>query len=196
MRSGDVTNLAFAPLLVLRGLAPDRDTVDADVARWVQRHSLGDLRPSAAFVRVARAWPEFRSVLYMRLRHGSLAARVVGRVLSAVYRPMPLLVFQTSRIGPGLFVEHGFATVVSAHEIGEGCQINQQVTVGWTGRGKPRIGSHVEIGAGAKVLGPVTVGDCAWIGANAVVVRDVPAGMTAVGVPAQMRPHGAEPDGS
>ena len=71
--------------------------------------------------------------------------------------------------------------------IGVNCLIHQQVTIGVSGnRGVPRIGGHVDIGAGAKILGGVVIGDHAKIGANAVVTRDVPAGATAVGIPARI----------
>ena len=63
-------------------------------------------------------------------------------------------------------------------------------TVDW--KGYPRIGNDVTIGAGARILGPITIGDGATIGANAVVVSDVPAGYTAVGIPAVARPRRSE----
>jgi serine O-acetyltransferase len=93
-------------------------------------------------------------------------------------------------IGPGLFISHGQGTILSAESIGANCQVHQGVTVGWDYRGerRPVIGDEVFIGAGAKILGPVTIGDKAMIGANAVVVCDVPPGATAVGIPARVIP--------
>ena len=71
--------------------------------------------------------------------------------------------------------------------IGPNCLIFQQVTIGTKGRsGLPHIGGHVDIGAGAKILGNVKIGDHACIGANAVVMHDVPAGKIAVGIPAKV----------
>ena len=72
--------------------------------------------------------------------------------------------------------------------IGPNCLIFQQVTLGWRAghKGLPQIGAHVDIGAGARILGPVTIGDHAVIGANAVVLCDVPAGASARGVPARV----------
>jgi serine O-acetyltransferase len=73
--------------------------------------------------------------------------------------------------------------------MGERCSLSQGVTIGVLGgprEGVPRIGNDVYIGAGAKVLGDITIGDGAIIGANAVVLSDVPAGATAVGVPARV----------
>ena len=95
-------------------------------------------------------------------------------------------------IGGGLVINHPNGIVIHpAAQIGVNCLISQQVTVGTRGRpGLPRIGGHVDIGAGAKILGPVRVGDHAKIGANAVVVNDVPNGAVAIGVPAKV--EGAE----
>lgn len=92
-----------------------------------------------------------------------------------------------SRIGGGLKIPHPNGIVVHpASEIGVNCLLFQQVTIGSNGRGVPRIGDHVDIGAGAKILGPITIGSHARIGANAVVTTDIPAGATAVGIPARI----------
>jgi serine O-acetyltransferase len=93
----------------------------------------------------------------------------------------------TCHIGGGLLIPHPNGIVVHPDaRIGVNCLIFQQVTIG-TGarRGLPEIGGHVDIGAGARILGPVRIGAHARIGANAVVLADVAAGTTAVGVPAR-----------
>lgn len=91
------------------------------------------------------------------------------------------------RIEGGLMLPHPNGIVIhpEAH-IGPNCLLFQQVTIGMGNGGVPRIGGHVDVGAGAKIVGGVTVGNHAKIGANAVVVRDVPEGATAVGVPARI----------
>lgn len=72
-------------------------------------------------------------------------------------------------------------------EVGVNCLILQQVTIGVSsGPGVPSIGGHVDIGAGAKILGNIRIGDHARIGANSVVLQDIPEGATAVGIPAQI----------
>ena len=93
----------------------------------------------------------------------------------------------SSKLGGGLLLPHPNGIVIHPDaSIGVNCLIFQQVTIGAGGkRGMPRIGGHVDIGAGAKILGGVIVGDHARVGANAVVVDDVPAGATAVGIPAR-----------
>lgn len=91
-------------------------------------------------------------------------------------------------IGGGLLLPHPNGVVIHSDAIiGNNCMIMQQVTVGQlAAAGAPKIGNAVYIGAGAKVLGPIVVGDRAAIGANAVVLIDVPNAATAVGVPARL----------
>ncbi|HET9596059.1 MAG TPA: serine acetyltransferase [Anaeromyxobacteraceae bacterium] len=96
-----------------------------------------------------------------------------------------------ARIGPGLYVGHfGGIFVHPAAVLGECCNLSQGVTIGEAGRGSargvPRIGHRVWIGPGAKVFGRVHLGDGCAVGANAVVNRDVPAGVTVGGVPARI----------
>jgi serine O-acetyltransferase len=91
-------------------------------------------------------------------------------------------------LGRRLMLPHPNGIVI--HEdavVGDDCMIMQQVTIGMIGEGEvPRIGNRVYIGAGAKIIGKVSVGEGARIGANSVVTRDVPAHATAVGVPARI----------
>lgn len=94
-------------------------------------------------------------------------------------------------IGRGLVIDHGAGVVIGeTAEIGDNCTIYQGVTLGGTGKnvGKrhPTLGNNVMIGAGAKVLGPLTIGDNAKIAAGAVALHDVPADSTAVGIPARV----------
>lgn len=103
-------------------------------------------------------------------------------------------------IGKGLFIDHGMGVVIGETTvIGDNCTIYQNVTLGGTGKdhGKrhPTLGNNVLVGAGAKVLGPFTVGDNARIAAGAVVLNEVPPNSTAVGVPARIvRINGVKTD--
>jgi serine O-acetyltransferase len=94
-------------------------------------------------------------------------------------------------IGRRVFIDHGMGIVIGeTAEIGDDCTLYHGVTLGGTswnaGKRHPTLGKGVVIGAGAKILGPINVGDGAKIGSNAVVVRDVPPGATAVGIPARV----------
>ncbi|SHI56708.1 serine O-acetyltransferase [Aureimonas altamirensis DSM 21988] len=92
-------------------------------------------------------------------------------------------------IGGGFLMPHPNGIVIHPDSrIGPNCMIFQQVTLAAGETGSPRLGGHVDIGAGAKILGDVTIGDHAVIGANAVVLTDVPAYHTAVGIPARILP--------
>jgi serine O-acetyltransferase len=129
------------------------------------------------FVQYFIQMDEFRNLFYYRVR--------CARLFSVLARPKNTLYISTLGIGPGLFIQHGFATIIMAKSIGRNCSINQQVTIGYTDRSSaPVIGNGVTINAGAKVLGNITIGDNVTIGANAVVVRNVPSNCTVVGVPA------------
>lgn len=95
-----------------------------------------------------------------------------------------------AKIGKGVFIDHGSGVVIGeTAEVGDNCTIYQNATLGGTGKdvGKrhPTIGRNVMIGAGAKILGPFTVGDNSKIAANAVVLSEVPPNTTCVGVPAK-----------
>lgn len=101
-------------------------------------------------------------------------------------------------IGRRLFIDHGTGVVIGeTAEIGDDCTIYQGVTLGGTGKDKgkrhPTLGNHVMIGSGAKVLGPIHIGNDVRIAAGAVVLDDIPDGCTAVGVPARVvRKNGAK----
>lgn len=99
-----------------------------------------------------------------------------------------------AKIGKRLTIEHSGAIVIhGGAQIGDDCIVRQGVTIGNrridAPLEAPKIGNRVNIGAGAKILGKVTIGDDAQIGANAVVIKDVPARSIAVGVPAKIRPQ-------
>lgn len=97
-----------------------------------------------------------------------------------------------AQIGDGLFIDHGHGIVIGETAvIGNNCTIYHQVTLGGTGRQKhkkrhPTVGDNVLIGAGAKILGPVTIGDNSMIGSGSVVLDDVPANTTVTGIKARV----------
>lgn len=156
------------------------EVVTEDVDWWMRCIDDGELLRLdryARFAYLSGALTEFRTLVHYRLRSAPRALRVV---LRAVYRPAPTLTLDADRIGPGLFIQHGVATFVTAESIGSHCWINQQVTIGHDARGRPTLGNRVRVGAGAVVLGPITLYDGATVGANATVIHDVEPGQTVV----------------
>ena len=124
---------------------------------------------------------EYRTLLHYRLGGYSKL------LLKMLFPGMDTLYINTPEIGPRLFIQHGFATNISAKRIGSDCWINQQVTIGYTFDSEPPvIGNGVRISAGAKVLGQIEIGDNAIIGANAAVVKSVEENMIVGGVPAKI----------
>ena len=124
---------------------------------------------------------EYRTLLQYRLGGYSKL------LLKMLFPGMDTLYINTPEIGPRLFIQHGFATNISAKRIGSDCWINQQVTNGYTFDSEPPvIGNGVRISAGAKVLGQIEIGDNAIIGANAAVVKSVEENMIVGGVPAKI----------
>lgn len=96
-----------------------------------------------------------------------------------------------AQIGKGLFIDHGMGVVIGETTIiGDNCLLYQGVTLGGTGKDKgkrhPTLGDNVMVGAGAKVLGPINIGNNVKVAANAVVLKDIPDNSTAVGVPARI----------
>ena len=115
-----------------------------------------------------------------------------SKALRVLLKPLQLtngrnLYIDCADIDGGLFIEHGFSTVIACSHIGSNCWINQQVTIGYSDGIKcPYIGNNVSVKAGAKVIGGISIGDDVIIGANAVVVKDVPPHSVVVGVPAKI----------
>lgn len=116
----------------------------------------------------------------------------IARLISQLSRAITgIEIHPGAKIGKGLFIDHGMGIVIGETAIiGDNCTIYQNVTLGGTGKDKgkrhPTIGDNVMIGAGAKVLGPFTVGSNSKIAANAVVLSEVPENSTCVGVPARV----------
>ncbi|HXR29582.1 MAG TPA: serine O-acetyltransferase [Solirubrobacterales bacterium] len=137
------------------------------------------------------SWAGVQALLAHRLAHALLEAGVpiVPRVLAYLTRSVTgVEIHPAAKIGPELFIDHGSGVVIGeTTEIGACVTLYQGVTLGGTGfqRGKrhPTLGDNVTVGSGAKLLGPIAVGDGAKIGANTVVIEDVPPGATVVGNP-------------
>jgi len=179
----------YSPLLLIP-LGSARSDIEADVSVWTAAlHSYPRATDRWARLSLLATRPAFRSLHAWRLGRASPVLAALAYFAGLLYPGERTLRFHCGDIGPGLFIQHGVATIISARRIGDYCWISQQVTIGYTGAGKrPTIGNGVAIYAGAKVLGDVNVGDGVTVGANAVVLRDVPPYHTAVGVPARLLP--------
>ncbi|MES2939105.1 MAG: serine O-acetyltransferase [Pseudomonadota bacterium] len=144
---------------------------------------------------VLTCYPGLHAVLMHRLSHWCWVhgMKWLGRFISMFARWLTgIEIHPGATLGTGVFFDHAMGVVVGeTAEIGDGCTIYQGVTLGGTSLYKgakrhPTLGRNVVVSAGAKVLGGFTVGDGAKIGSNAVVIKPVPAGATAVGIPARI----------
>lgn len=144
---------------------------------------------------VVTCYPGLHALVLHRLAHWfwQRGLRWLGRFTSNFSRWLTgIEIHPGAVIGDRVFIDHGMGVVIGeTAEIGEGCTIYQGVTLGGTSLYKgqkrhPTLGRNVVVSAGAKVLGGFTVGDNAKIGSNAVVIKPVPAGATAVGIPARI----------
>lgn len=139
-------------------------------------------------------YPGLHAVIAHRIAHSLYKKKryFLARAINEYARKMTGIdIHPGATIGKGLFIDHGAGVVIGQTAIiGDNCTIYQGVTLGGTGKEKgkrhPTIGDNVLIGAGAKVLGPVTIGNHSKIAAGAVVLRDIPENSTAVGIPARV----------
>lgn len=135
--------------------------------------------------------PGLRATLLLRLAYGLWRAHVPalpGMVARYNLSKHGLDVPPSVEIGPGLYIPHPVGTVVMARRIGARVSLISGITIGMRQTPEfPMLGDDVFVGAGARILGAVTVGDGASVGANAVVLTDVPPGATAVGIPARVK---------
>jgi serine O-acetyltransferase len=140
---------------------------------------------------ILATWPGIHALLAYRVAHALHVAGVpmLPRLLAMVARSLTgIEIHPAARIGEGLFIDHGAGVVIGeTADIGENVTLYQGVTLGGTGfaTGKrhPTVQDNVTIGSGAKLLGPITIGHGAKIGANSVVITDVPPNCTVVGNP-------------
>jgi serine O-acetyltransferase len=153
---------------------------------------------------ILAAWPGVHALLAHRVAHALAAAGVplLPRAIAYATRTLTgVEIHPSARIGQGLFIDHGMGVVIGeTAEVGDDVTMYQGVTLGGTGfaRGKrhPTVQDNVTIGSGAKLLGPITIGHGAKVGANAVVIHDVPPHSTVVGNPGQVvRVDGIRPEG-
>jgi len=146
------------------------------------------------FLEVILLYQGLHALISHRIAHYFYKMRLFffARLVSQISRQMTgIEIHPGAQIGQGFFIDHGMGVVIGETAIiGDNVLLYQGVTLGGTGleKGKrhPTIGNNVVIGTGAKVLGNITIGDNSYIGANAVVIKDVPPNSTVVGVPGRV----------
>ncbi len=165
------------------------DRIRADIQAALDRDPAARSR-----LEVVLLYPGLHAVIMHRVAHWlwTHRLRLMARFLSEVNRFLTgIEIHPGAQIGRGLLIDHGMATVIGeTAEIGDNCTLYQGVTLGGTGKetGKrhPTLGDGVVVGVGASILGSITVGDRALVGAGSVVLRPVEPNSTVVGVPARV----------
>ena len=151
-----------------------------------------DRDPAAkSTIETLAACPGLHAILFHRINHWlwKKGLYLIARIAAHIARFLTgVEIHPGAKIGRRFFIDHGMGIVIGeTAEIGDDCSIYHGVTLGGTtwkkGKRHPTLKNDVVIGAGAKVLGPITLDDCSRVGSNAVVVKDVPAGATVVGIP-------------
>ena len=143
---------------------------------------------------VITCYPGFHAMVFHRLGHRlwRVGLKWLARFISHLARWLTgIEIHPGATIHRRFFIDHGMGVVIGeTAEIGDDCTLYHGVTLGGTswnkGKRHPTLGKGVVVGAGAKILGPITIGEGARIGSNAVVVKDVPPGATAIGIPARI----------
>lgn len=139
-------------------------------------------------------YPGFHALVLYRIAHffSNMKLKFIARLISQLARFLTgIEIHPGAKIGKRLFIDHGMGIVIGeTTTIGDNCTIYHGVTLGGTGKDKykrhPDLGNNVIVGCGAKVLGPIKIGDNAKIGANAVVLKEVPDNSTVVGIPGKV----------
>ena len=153
-------------------------------------------------IEVLLCYPGLHAIWFHRIAHWLWThnCRLLARIISHISRWLTgIEIHPGAKIGRRFFIDHGMGVVIGeTTEIGNDVTIYHQVTLGGTstkkGKRHPTIGNNVVIGAGAKILGPVKIGNNCKIGANSVVIKDVPPNSTVVGIPGKVvRRDGIKP---
>jgi serine O-acetyltransferase len=163
-----------------------------DTARWVVPQQIAD--PSTLTIsgtlKLLYHYLPLRAMAWFRLGSWLTEKRipfVKGFIQRLIYRVFGLEISPGAEIGGGLYIAHPVGSVISPKRMGNNCTIIHSITIGMRNEWEfPDIGDNVFIGAGARILGGIRVGNNAVIGANAVVIHDVPDGATVVGIPAKV----------
>src|SRR5580692_10560755 len=170
------------------------DTLAADLRAPLERD------PAArGWLDVVLSYPGFHAIVAHRLIHPLAGVPLLARFLANFARFLTgIEIHPSAKIGKGVFIDHGTGVVIGeTSEVGDGCTIYQGVTLGGTslshGKRHPTLGRNVTVGVNSAVLGAITLGDNVKVGGGSVVVKDVPANATVVGVPARVVAQDGKP---
>lgn len=177
------------PHIFLFATSTAKTIIEKDIERWLRethKNNYQELPGWRGLVWLLWRYKEYRNLFYYRIKKEyRFSSRMVMEISKLFFAPMDTLYVRAMEIDEGLFIQHGYSTDISARKIGKNCWINQQVVIGYSDEGEtPTIGDNVQIKTGAKIFGNITIGDNSIIGANAVVLKNVPPNCTVVGVPA------------
>lgn len=176
--------------LLLYRRSPARETIAKDLPRWIKfinpAFSGFSTIQALAWLLNTETLKEFRNLFYYRIgRPATIVDRVLLTAAKSSHEPRNTISIRVPSIGHGFVIKHGYNVIINAERIGVNCLVFQDVTIGpkMFGGGLPILGDHVHVSVGAKVLGPITIGDSSVIGANSVVTKDLPPHSMAMGVP-------------
>lgn len=165
-----------------------KNLIKMDIARWNEIDQVNfNMFESLNWYMTYKK--EFRNLIQHRLKNPSrtILAMVHFLIARLLWRPLESLYIYTEDIGGGLYIQHGFATIITAKKIGENCRIYQQVTIGYkNGSNPPVLEDNVSVTCGAKVLGDITMHSGSLAAAGSVVLKDVPENAIVAGVPAKI----------
>lgn len=175
------------PVYLCALCSKQKHLIKEDIARWneIDQVNFGLFESLNWYLTYKK---EFRNLLLHRFKKplrtlSSYVHFVIARIL---WKPLETLYIYTDHIGGGLYIQHGFSTIITAEKIGKNCRIYQQVTIGYKENFKPVLEDNVSVTCGAKVLGKVTMHSHSLAAAGAVVVKDVPEKAIVGGVPAKV----------
>ena len=176
------------PVFLCAMCSKQKKLIQMDIARWneIDQIPFGFFESINWYMTYKK---EFRNLIQHRLKNPSrtiiaMCHYIIARIF---WKPMESLYIYTEDIGGGLYIQHGFATIITAKKIGENCRIYQQVTIGYkNGANPPVLEDNVAVTCGAKVLGDITMHTGSLAAAGAVVVKDVPENAIVAGVPARI----------
>ncbi|ABK61264.1 MULTISPECIES: serine O-acetyltransferase EpsC [Clostridium] len=145
-------------------------------------------------VEVFLLYPCINALIHYRIAHFFYSKKCffIARLISQFARFLTgIEIHPGAKIGKGLFIDHGMGVVIGeTAEVGDNVTLYHGVTLGGTGKDKgkrhPTLGNNILVGSGAKILGPINIGDNSKVGANSVVLKDIPEGSTVVGIPGKV----------